>query len=423
MALLGGDAVEIVWQRELAILAVDFNVSRRPRKFHRWPTSFLEDSPLPLALNDRMRYMGETNWLLWWPSLQRRRISVIFMLCVHCPWLCGLFDEPANSEVSRQIFATCKQNFRSESQSSQRFPPFSPIFLPNLLPAIFANFSPKFTSHHFWIWTPDADDRSRRCGGTIGDGGHPMILFRAEPSVHIICTVSGIYLLASMRLSQLFTAHVILFISSRGVDDACAFVYFQFAPPMTCRCGGGRKIQYGAQQNSLQRGNGNAFRIVRTSLSSSMKQGDDDANNNFLMEELPLNQIFQKAVVLQRSGERSGALEEYKKFLKVTESHDVDPTLYVSFRVWVQIMTNNVPCLIFTIKFDNILLTIPSCPWIISHQNTLRKNKSLSLSLSLGGGTCEHGCNLCNARERIRNNNRRQNTTSFTSKRIFPNGC
>lgn len=74
-----------------------------------------------------------------------------------------------------------------------------------------------------------------------------------------------------------------------------------------------------------------------------MKQDDDDANNRFLIEELPLNQIFQRAVVLQRSGERSGSLEEYKQFLKVAESHDVDPTLYVSYHVWVQMITHMCP--------------------------------------------------------------------------------
>ena len=60
---------------------------------------------------------------------------------------------------------------------------------------------------------------------------------------------------------------------------------------------------------------------------------DDDgesSSSRFSMEEVPLNQIFQKAVVLQRMGDRSGALGEYDQFLKVAESHDVDPSLYVS---------------------------------------------------------------------------------------------
>ena len=48
------------------------------------------------------------------------------------------------------------------------------------------------------------------------------------------------------------------------------------------------------------------------------------------IDDIPLNQIFQKAVVLQRSGDRYGALREYDQFLRVAKSHDVDPSLYVS---------------------------------------------------------------------------------------------
>ena len=57
-------------------------------------------------------------------------------------------------------------------------------------------------------------------------------------------------------------------------------------------------------------------------------------SSQFSMEEVPLNQIFQKAVVLQRSGDRDGALDQYKQFLKVAESHDVDPSLYVSLLLY-----------------------------------------------------------------------------------------
>lgn len=63
-----------------------------------------------------------------------------------------------------------------------------------------------------------------------------------------------------------------------------------------------------------------------------MSDGDDDnivsGSSQFSMEEIPLNQIFQKAVVLQRMGDRNGALQEYNHFLKVAETHDVDPSLY-----------------------------------------------------------------------------------------------
>jgi tetratricopeptide (TPR) repeat protein len=62
-----------------------------------------------------------------------------------------------------------------------------------------------------------------------------------------------------------------------------------------------------------------------------MSEDDDDVisgSSQFSMEEVPLNQIFQKAVVLQRMGDRTGALREYNHFLQVAETHDVDPALF-----------------------------------------------------------------------------------------------
>lgn len=47
-----------------------------------------------------------------------------------------------------------------------------------------------------------------------------------------------------------------------------------------------------------------------------------------LIEDVPLNQIFQKAVVLQRMGDRNGCLAQYERFITVAQSHDVDPSLY-----------------------------------------------------------------------------------------------
>jgi len=55
-----------------------------------------------------------------------------------------------------------------------------------------------------------------------------------------------------------------------------------------------------------------------------LAKGDD----GFSMADVPLNQIFRKAVVLQRSGDRSGAIREYEHFLKVAKSYEVDPSLY-----------------------------------------------------------------------------------------------
>jgi tetratricopeptide (TPR) repeat protein len=57
--------------------------------------------------------------------------------------------------------------------------------------------------------------------------------------------------------------------------------------------------------------------------------GDD--RNRFIpenMDEVPLSQIFQRAMVLQRSGVRDDALKAYEEFLQVAELHDVDLSLY-----------------------------------------------------------------------------------------------
>ncbi len=113
---------------------------------------------------------------------------------------------------------------------------------------------------------------------------------------------------------------MILFLSLCGVRDIRAFF---FAPLSSL---GGRIIQITTQQKSHH------HQFAGTGTSSillSMKQADDGSDSSRI-EDMPLNQIFQKAVVLQRSGDRSGSLEEYYRFLKVAEYHDVDPTLYVS---------------------------------------------------------------------------------------------
>lgn len=46
------------------------------------------------------------------------------------------------------------------------------------------------------------------------------------------------------------------------------------------------------------------------------------------MDEVPLAQIFQRAMVLQRSGIRDDAIKAYEEFLQVAELHNVDPSLY-----------------------------------------------------------------------------------------------
>ena len=71
---------------------------------------------------------------------------------------------------------------------------------------------------------------------------------------------------------------------------------------------------------------------------ANMDDDDDDSNESRirpstnpkfdLIEDVPLNQIFQKAVVLQRMGDRTGCLAEYERFITVAKSNDVDPCLY-----------------------------------------------------------------------------------------------
>lgn len=107
---------------------------------------------------------------------------------------------------------------------------------------------------------------------------------------------------------------------------------------MACKCSSSDSVRVVVSSSSSssrrkqkhQKKNHAFQRIVDTSsLLFNTQQAGDDENESFqIIEELPLNQIFQKAVVLQRSGDRSGSLEEYIRFLKVAESHDVDPMLY-----------------------------------------------------------------------------------------------
>ena len=179
------------------------------------------------------------------------------------------------------------------------------------------------------------------------------------------------YLITKMRPSP-FTAYAILFYTSRSHIHFDGVRSVLFAPPMPCS----------VKQNLYGRQKPRAFRTVGTSpLSLSMNQ-DNEGINSFRVEELPLNQIFQKALILQRSGDRSGSLEEYKRFLKVAESHDVDPILYVSFLevdlyahryVHTQHRTS--------ISFPNI-----SCIRITAPKFHIA-DKLTILSLSLGGGT------------------------------------
>ena len=78
------------------------------------------------------------------------------------------------------------------------------------------------------------------------------------------------------------------------------------------------------QSKSIQR---NRHHYIQLDMSND----DEDiisGSSQFSMEEIPLKQLFEKAVVLQRMGDRTGALQEYNHFLQVAETHDVDPSLY-----------------------------------------------------------------------------------------------
>jgi tetratricopeptide (TPR) repeat protein len=58
------------------------------------------------------------------------------------------------------------------------------------------------------------------------------------------------------------------------------------------------------------------------------RHDDEEGRGSGKIDEFRLSQTFQRALILQRSGDRSGALKAYQDFLKVAEMHDVDPMLY-----------------------------------------------------------------------------------------------
>jgi hypothetical protein len=70
----------------------------------------------------------------------------------------------------------------------------------------------------------------------------------------------------------------------------------------------------------------------RKSVRLQLSMNEESDRNNFIpdnMDNIPLSQIFQRAMVLQRSGiDRAGALKAYQEFLKVAELNAVDPMLY-----------------------------------------------------------------------------------------------
>ena len=72
--------------------------------------------------------------------------------------------------------------------------------------------------------------------------------------------------------------------------------------------------------------------ISHKTLDIHLHLSQDSGRNRFItgeMDEIPLSQIFQRAMVLQRTGvDRAGALKAYTQFLQVAELHEVEPHLY-----------------------------------------------------------------------------------------------
>mmetsp|Transcript_15927 Transcript_15927/g.36741 ORF Transcript_15927/g.36741 Transcript_15927/m.36741 type:complete len:214 (-) Transcript_15927:625-1266(-) len=67
-----------------------------------------------------------------------------------------------------------------------------------------------------------------------------------------------------------------------------------------------------------------------------MESYDDDSNggeHGVLENEEPLSVIFQRGLVLQRSGDHEGALKEYKFFIKAAEGCGVSPEMFAEVHV------------------------------------------------------------------------------------------
>jgi len=66
---------------------------------------------------------------------------------------------------------------------------------------------------------------------------------------------------------------------------------------------------------------------------SSRDDYDLDSEDVVLENEEPLSVIFQRGVVLQRSGDHEGALKEYKFFIKAAEQCGVSPEMFAEVHV------------------------------------------------------------------------------------------
>lgn len=64
------------------------------------------------------------------------------------------------------------------------------------------------------------------------------------------------------------------------------------------------------------------------SFQSSLHESGSEEYRPLPDESTPLSQTFRRGVILQRSGDRIGALAAYEEFLKAADSQGVDPALY-----------------------------------------------------------------------------------------------
>ena len=76
-------------------------------------------------------------------------------------------------------------------------------------------------------------------------------------------------------------------------------------------------------------------RVSKRSVVSRLRSNnDDDFGEDMVLEnEEPLSVIFQRGVVLQRSGDHEGALKEYKFFIKAAEGCGVSPKMFAEVHV------------------------------------------------------------------------------------------
>ena len=80
-------------------------------------------------------------------------------------------------------------------------------------------------------------------------------------------------------------------------------------------------------------GSGQYFRVSETGVCAPRSSNNDLGEDMVLDNEEPLSVIFQRGVVLQRSGDHEGALKEYKFFVKAAEGCGVSPDMFAEVHV------------------------------------------------------------------------------------------